>query len=193
MDNRFKLNNYLIRKKILTFVGSEFHIYDREGGNIIFYAKLKPFQWKEDIRIYTGEDKQTELLMIKARKAIDFSATYDVFDSSSGQKIGALRRKGWKSMLQDEWQILDTNDAEIGLISEDSALLALLRRFLTELIPQEFHVTMNGQQVMHVKQNFNPFVSKINIDFSQDTSNLLDRRIGIAAGLLLNAIEGKQG
>jgi len=33
---------------------------------------------------------------------------------------------------------------------------------------------------------------KINIDFSMDSFNTYDRRLGIAAGLLLCAIEGKQ-
>jgi hypothetical protein len=35
-------------------------------------------------------------------------------------------------------------------------------------------------------------VSKVTLDFRPDTSRLLDRRLGIAAGILLLAIEGKQ-
>jgi hypothetical protein len=42
-------------------------------------------------------------------------------------------------------------------------------------------------------RNFNPFVSKVNLDYSMDTQGLLDRRLGIAAAVLLLAIEGKQG
>lgn len=51
---------------------------------------------------------------------------------------------------------------------------------------------MKGKQVCIFKQNFNPFVMKINLDYSLDGEGLLDRRLGIAAAILLCAIEGKQ-
>ena len=43
------------------------------------------------------------------------------------------RRKGLKSLLKDEWTIMDPSDREIGLIKEDSALMATLRRFPGEI------------------------------------------------------------
>lgn len=97
-----------------------------------------------------------------------------------------------KSIIQDEWIVLDAQDNEIGIIKEDSTALALIRRFVTNLIPQTFECYINGTSVCTYKQNMNTFVSKINIDFSKNTGNVLDRRLGIAAGLLLCAIEGKQ-
>jgi uncharacterized protein YxjI len=189
---RFSHSNYLIRRKILSILGAAFHVYD-PSGNVAFYSKQKAFKLKEDIRIYTGEDMQTECLLIKARNVIDIAAKYDVFDSATNTKIGTFQRKGLKSILKDEWLILNTNDEQVGMIKEDSALMATLRRFLTNLIPQEFYGFIGESTVLHFKQNFNPFVSKINLDFSSDTNNLLDRRLGIAAGVLLCAVEGKQG
>jgi hypothetical protein len=192
MDERFKYTTYLVRKKILKLVGGAFHIFGPEG-DVILYSKMKAFKLKEDIRLYTGEDMQTELLLIAARKALDWSGAYDVTDSTTGERVGALRRKGWQSILKDEWHILDTNDNQIGTIVEDSMLLALIRRFLTNLIPQTYNGDVGGKPVLVFKQNFNPFVTKLNLDFSPDTENLLDRRLGIAAAVLLCAIEGKQG
>jgi hypothetical protein len=46
--------------------------------------------------------------------------------------------------------------------------------------------------VLTFQQNFNPFLAKIDLDFSSDVNGLLDRRLGIAAAILLCAIEGKQ-
>src|SRR5690606_22976810 len=129
------------------------------------------------------------------RKILDFSATYDVTDSASGQKIGSLRRKGLKSLLQDEWLILDAQDREIGRVREESTVLAVIRRFVdmaSLLLPQTFIGTIGDRQVFVFKQNFNPFLGKIDLDFSHDTQGLLDRRLGIAAAVLLCAIEGKQ-
>ena len=36
-----------------------------------------------------------ELMVIKARDILDFSAAYDVEDSTSNEKIGALKRHGF--------------------------------------------------------------------------------------------------
>ena len=44
------------------------------------------------------------------------------------------------NFFKDEWEILDVNDVVVGLIKEDSAMLAALRRIFTNLIPQKFHV-----------------------------------------------------
>ena len=71
---------------------------------------MKAFKLKEDIRLYTSEDMQTEVLSIQARKIIDISSAYDVIDSLTGAKVGALKRKGLKSILKDEWIIMDAED-----------------------------------------------------------------------------------
>ena len=188
---RFGQSRYLIRRKFFKIFGGAFHIYD-EAGNVAFYSKMKAFKLKEDLRLFTSEDMQEEVLTIKARSIIDFGATYDVTDSASGAKLGALRRKGLKSLLRDEWLILDAHDQEVGRIEEDSMALALVRRLLTNLVPQTFTGAVGGTPVLSFRQHFNPFIQKISLDFSMDTGGKLDRRLGIAAAVLLCAIEGQQ-
>jgi uncharacterized protein YxjI len=188
----FVHQSYLVRRKIFKFLGAAFHIYAPDES-LAFYSKMKAFKLKEDIRLYTGEDMKTEVLTIKARQIIDFAATYDVFDPMTGNaKVGALKRKGLKSILKDEWIILDENDREIGYIREDHIVLALIRRFISNLLPQTYSGEVRNKNVCVFKQNFNPFVLKINLDFSMDKDELLDRRLGIAAAVLLCAIEGRQ-
>lgn len=193
-SDRFGHRNYVLKKQFLKVFGGTFRIYDT-NGNLLFFSKQKAFKLKEDIRLWSGEDMSQEILSIKARKMLDISATYDVVDTASGQTVGALRRKGLKSMLQDEWAILDTQDREMGTIKEDSTALALIRRFIdmaSLLIPQSFHGTIGNNPVCIFKQNANPFLARIDVDFSADSNNLLDRRLGIAALVLMCAIEGKQ-
>lgn len=188
----FTHKNYLVRRKILKLFGASFHIFDPQG-NVVMFSSQKAFKLKEDIRVFTGEDMQTEVLTILARRIIDIAATYDVYDPmQAGMKVGALKRKGLRSVLRDEWIIMDERDNEIGLIQEDSMLLAMVRRLLTNLVPQRFAGFIRGTEVCTFRQNFNPFVMKIELDFSMDRGNLLDRRLGIAAAVLLCAIEGRQ-
>jgi len=192
MSERFSSPTYLVRRKVLTLVGAAFHIFDGEG-RLVLFSKLKAFKLKEDIRLFTGEDMTEELLAIRARKVLDISATYDVTDSRTGERIGAVQRKGLRSVLRDEWVLRDATDREIGTVREDSVGLALVRRFLSNLVPQSFDVEMAGQKVATVRQNFNPFVLKLTVDFSGDPNGLLDRRLGLAAVILLCAVEGRQG
>ena len=190
-NDRFGHQTYLVRRKVFKIFGGAFHIYD-PTGQVAFYSKLKAFKLKEDIRLYTGEDMQTEVLVIQARSVLDIAATYDVYDSATNEKVGALKRKGLKSILKDEWIFLDPSDREIGLLKEDSLALALVRRFLINIFPQTFLAEMNGVPVCDMKQRFNPFILKLEIDFSPDVNRQLDRRLGIAAAILLSAIEGRQ-
>ena len=194
-DSRFRYPTYTIRRKFMKLIGGAFYVDDPSGA-VVLYANQKGFKLKEDIRLYTGEDMAQELLTIKARSILDLSATYDVWDAPTNQKIGALRRGGLKStFIKDEWKILDAQDREIGIIQEDSLALALIRRFIeyaTLFLPQKYHGEIGGAPVLEFKQSKNPLWIKIAADFSMDTSNILDRRLGIAAAILFSAIEGKQ-
>jgi hypothetical protein len=190
---RFSHQTYLVRKKFWQFLGGSFYIYDPSGGLVLF-SKMKAFKLKEDIRVFTDETLQTEALSIQARKILDFSSAYDVYDSATGQHVGALRRKGFKSSFyKDEWVILDAAEKEIGLIQEENAFLALLRKYLLgALVPQSFNAQIGGRQVAIFSQHFNLFATKLTLDFTADPQGQFDRRLGVAAGILLCAIEGKQ-
>jgi hypothetical protein len=137
-----------------------------------------------------GSGKQ--ILLIKARNIVDFSAAYDVVDLLQGAKVGALRRKGFKSIFRDSWELLDNDDRPIGKIQEDGALLATVRRFLSNRVPQSFHASVDGQQVALYKQHFNPFVFKLRVPFAPGARERVDPRLLLAGGILLAAIEGRQ-
>lgn len=188
----FTGDRFLLRKKILSLLGMKFHLFDPEGNTVLF-TQLKAFKLKEDIRIYATESMDQELIRITGRSVIDFGATYDVVDSATGDRVGAVRRKGLKSMLRDEWEMLGLDDRPLGIIQEDSAGLALVRRFLTNLVPQTFVGSMGGRPVLQFKQTFNPLMLKMELDFSVDEEEQLDRRVGLAAAFLIAAIEGRQG
>lgn len=191
MNDPFALDQYRARRKVLTLFAPKFHIYDI-FGNLVAYVEQKAFKLKEDITVFADEEKQQSLLRIRARQIIDFSAAYDVVDTSTQQTVGALRRKGLKSLLRDEWLLLDPTERQIGLLQEDSQLLAMLRRFLSNLIPQRYHIWLDGQEAGRIQQHFNPFVLKHDVDLRADTGRRLDRRLALAAVVLLLAIEGRQ-
>ena len=191
MNPIFQFPHYLLKRQAIALTG-KFRVYD-PMGNLVLFSEQKMFRLREDIRVYSDENKSQEVLSIKARQILDFSAAYDVVDTALNQKVGVLRRKGLRSLLRDEWEVLDANDNRIGNLFEDSIGLALLRRFvLGSWLPQNYDLTVGGTRVADLKQNFHLFRYELNLDFSMDISHQLDRRVGIAAGVLLAAIEGKQ-
>ncbi|RLG14807.1 MAG: hypothetical protein DRN66_00995 [Candidatus Nanohalarchaeota archaeon] len=189
ISDRFEHRKYLFRRKVFKLFGGAFHVYD-EAGNILFYSKQKAFKLKEDFRIYSDETQSRELLTIKTPQIFDISATYNVKDTTTGEPVGAIRREGLKSFLKDEWTFLSNDGHEIGKLTEESMSSALLSRFIN-LIPQKFIISANNREIARINQEFNPFVLKYLMTISEDP--LIDRRLLIAAGILLAGIERRQG
>ena len=186
----FQQDCFLARQKVFTFL-PKFYFYDLQGNALAFLRK-KVLTLRDEIRVFTDETQTMELLYIKARKIIDWGTAFDVTDSINHQKVGALKRRGWKSLIRKEWIIMDANDQEIGKIQEDSPFLAMVRRFLTNLIPQSYTFEIGGQEVGVAKQNWNIFAPKMKVDFTSDPVRRLDRRLLAAAIVLLMAVEGRQ-
>ena len=191
MRTAFQHNQYLLKRQVFALAG-KFRVYD-PAENLVLFSEQKMFRLREDIRVYSDESKSQELLTIQARQIIDFSAAYDVMDATTGEKVGVLRRKGLASLLRDEWEVLDASDQLRGLLFEDSVGLALLRRLLLgSLLPQNYDITFGETRVADLRQRFNLFRYELDLDFSMDPVRALDRRLGIAAGILLATVEGKQ-
>lgn len=190
MYSAFTHKKYLLKRQTFALTG-KFRFYD-PNGQLVMFSEQKMFKLKEDIRVYSDESKSREVLLIQARQIVDFSAAYDVIDASTNEHVGTLRRKGFKSMLRDEWEVLNPAGQVFATLFEDSLQLALIRRFLANLVPQNYDISIGETRVADLKQRFNLFRYELDLDFSMDTANQLDRRLGIAAGILLAAVEGRQ-
>ena len=190
----FQHERLIAKRQVFKLLGAAFRV-TTEDGRLLAYSKQKAFTLREDIRVYADEAMATELLYIQADRVIDFSAAYKVTDSQRGEYIGALRRKGWTSMVRDTWELLDADGNVRGHVKEDSTWKALLRRttdFASLLLPQTFLIQVDGQTVASMKQNFLGIPPKYTVDLSADDEGLLPRPLAVAAVILLLAIEGRQ-
>lgn len=192
IDYRWTASQYYLKRQVMKLIGGAFFIYG-PGERLCFYVHQKGFKLKEDITVYGDEAKTQPLITIRARQIMDFSAAYDVVDNATGQKVGVFRRKGLRSIARDEWDVCDASDQPYGKLIEDTLLVALLRRLLSNLIPQNYDIFIGEERVADLAQNFNPFTYHLKMDFSMDRVGKLDRRMGIAASVLMAAIEGRQG
>jgi len=191
VDSSFQYDQFVLKKQIVSLTGI-LRIFN-PGGQLVLYCQQKIFRIKEDIRVYSDDSKSREVLIIKARQVLDFSAYFDVMDSQYSTKVGGFRRKGIRSLVQDEWEVFNPQDNLIGILKEDSLNRALLRRFLLgRLLPQDYDLRAGMDQLADYKQEFNLLQYIMHIDFRKDAESILDHRLGLAAAILLAIIEGKQ-
>lgn len=180
-------DRYQAEKPMFRFFWSTYTI--KSNGRLCLYARQKAFRFKETINVYTDTTQTHCRLHISARNVIDFSATYDVTDATTGERVGSLQRQGVRSFLRDSWIINDGYNQPIGAIQEDSTMLALFRRVFLRWIPQTFQITVGGHPAGTIRQKFRFF--KLTYDVDHEHGHL-DNRLGLAASILLLAIEGRQ-
>ncbi|MFC1592500.1 hypothetical protein ACFL4C_00595 [Candidatus Omnitrophota bacterium] len=185
----FHPQQYLFRRKLLKLFGGAFHVFD-EQGNLLLYSELKAFRLRADFRVYADERKIEELLKITTPQILDFSSTYNVQDGITGENVGAIKRKGIKSIFKDEWVFLSNSGQEVGIMTEISILAALLSRFIN-IIPQTYVISAGNRKVAEIKQHFNPFILKYSMTILEPKP-LIDKRLLVAAGILLVGIEQRQ-
>lgn len=185
---------YTIRRKILKLFGAAFFVYD-ESGQVAGYCKQKAFKLREDIRIFTGTDCATELVVLKARNIIDFGATYDVL-LPTGESLGSFRRKGLRStFFRDEWHVFDADGQPLGTLAERGSVAPFVRRYVeiaAAFMPQKFDLHDTSQRhIAGYRQHFNWFVYRLGVAVHAEDTRL-DELMLLAGACLIAAIEGRQ-
>ena len=190
----YRHDRFIARRQVFRLFGGGFTLSSLDG-RLLASSEQKAFRLREDIRVMDGSTGGAEILHIKADRILDFSAAYRVTDPRTGETIGTLRRKGWTSMFRDSWEILDASGIARGRVTEDSGWKAAARRMVelaALLLPETFHIEVEGRIVGTMRQNFNPIVQKYFVDLTHDADAILPRQLAVATVILLLAVEGRQ-
>ncbi len=115
--------------KILSFA-SQFSVRD-SGGNLIAYARQKILALKEAVTVFADEERTRQLFSIKADRIIDWSARYN-FTSTQGANLGAVKRRGMRSLWKATYDILE-GDNPVMTIQEENAWIRLADGLLSEI------------------------------------------------------------
>ena len=165
-------------------------------GLPVAFVRQKRMAMKEDIRFFAHEDETEELFRIKARSLMDVGGRYDV-TTPAGERIGVLEKVFGKSLLRSTWRILDAGEQELAVAQERSMLIAIARR-VADLVPYgEFVPIIFQFQIDHGEQRLGDFTRPIGVrdrytlDLSGDVDRAIDRRLGIALGVALDALQSR--
>jgi hypothetical protein len=80
------------------------------AGRPVLHVKQKFFKLREHIELFTDQTRSVKLGDIKADRIIDWSARYSFVDAWGGA-IGAVGRKGWRSLWKANYQSYNPGDA----------------------------------------------------------------------------------
>ena len=165
-------------------------------GEPLAFVRQKKLALKEDIRFYADENEHEELFRLKARAVMELAARYDVL-APAGERYGVLQKIFGASLLRSSWRILDPQEEEIGKAYERSSSVALLRRLIDfvpygEFVPVLFHFTIeaDGRPVGELRRPVGVRDRYI-LDLSQDTERRIDRRLAVALGIALDALQSR--
>lgn len=198
LNPAFQHNEYVFRKKVLKLFGGAFKVFDGDG-NLVLYSKQKAFKLKEDFRVYSDENKTTELLSLKTDQIIDMDAKYNVHNSTTDEAVGSIGRQMLKSMVKDEWIFFSSDGQQIGKLTESSTTGAIIRR-MVNFIPfinlfsglflrSYIIVDSNDTKLAEIKQKLTLSVLKYKMNVIEENPSI-DRRLLISMGILLAGMEG---
>jgi len=115
----------------LLALASQIYIRD-SSGNLIGYVKQKLLKIKEDINVFADEQQTRHLFNIKADRVIDLSARYN-FTDSAGRAIGAIKRKGMRSIFKANYEIFDGTGVQVMQIHEENGWIKVMDSLVGEL------------------------------------------------------------
>jgi DNA-directed RNA polymerase subunit RPC12/RpoP len=168
------------------------------GSGVLSFVlgiKLSP---KRHISFFTDESKERLLLQVlQDKKFQPIVATYTVL-SPEGDLLGRMRKNYLYNFFRRKWDVFDHQGQIVLIGREDSLLLSLLRRLLGPMLGflrANFILVVprpDGGEVTRgeFNRNFTIFDRYV-LDLSRDRPRMVDRRLAIALGVLLDTGENR--
>jgi hypothetical protein len=176
--------------KIVT-IGTRIKIKDSAGRQVA-YVRKKKFKLKEDVGVYTDETQSRLLFRMKADRMLDFSARYAI-SGPDGHPMGAVGRRGMKSLWSSAYALEDAYGTEAGSIREENPWTKVLDGVMESLplgdalgglfFNPAYLAELYGKDVLHIQKQPSVLESSFRIDKLADLSE--DEEDLLLAGLIM--------
>lgn len=162
-------------------------------GNTLAFIRNIHCQYSQEIRVFTDPTLSFELLAIRPASRADDADQFTVTDSLTREFAGTIYHRHIAGELRQEWSLHSASAGKITVIREDSGFLALLRRYLTELIPQSYTFYVGSCAVGTAIPGNMLSAHTMEIDLTEEDAKLIDRRLLLAAVVLILAGKRQRG
>jgi uncharacterized protein YxjI len=146
---------------------------------------------KRHVTFYRDDTKKEPLLRVEQDRKFQFlTATYTVKDAA-GAVLARLSKNYLYNVIRKRWYCHDAKGALLSTIKEDSIILSIARRLLGPMlgILRTNFVFLSGEtQIGKFDRQFTLFDRYV-LDVSDDTKGVLDRRVALAIGVMLDTGE----
>jgi hypothetical protein len=166
------------------------------AGEPVAFVRQKKLSLREDIRFFADETESEELFRMKARQVFDVRGRYDV-TTPSGERVGVLEKVLGISFLRSTWKVHDANEQQVALAQEKSIHVAVLRRLIDfvpygEFVPIlfQFTILMDGREIGELRRPMG-VRDRYTLTLGGDADRRLDRRVGIALAIALDALQSR--
>jgi uncharacterized protein YxjI len=196
-------DRFVMRQRVKLVINQyEFSVPDESGdGEPFCFVEQKRFKFKEDIRFFADESKQTELLKILARQRFDPRARYDV-TLPDGTKVGEIQKVFGKSLLRSTYVIYGADGEEVARTRERSVPVAIFRRLIgwvpyvgayADWLPIAYDFEFfRGEQLIGIHRRRRwQWRDVYDLDFTADSERALDRRLILAIAVGMDALQAR--
>ncbi|MDP3910063.1 MAG: hypothetical protein Q8Q14_06700 [Gemmatimonadales bacterium] len=164
-------------------------------GLVTLFGVAIPLSAKRHVTVYRDGSKRDRLLeILQDKKFQPITMTYTVRDFR-GQPLARLAKNWLYNIFRKRWYVYAPGPANDPLFvaKEDSVLRSLLRRFLGPvfgLLRTNFIILRpeSDDVIGEFKRNFT-ILDRYVLDMSADPQHLMDRRIALALGVMLDTGE----
>jgi hypothetical protein len=150
------------------------------SGELVALVEQPWFRLRTELVMYADEAQLQPILVLKNRRFAALNMEHDLFDATTGQRLGVIRTRGWRSLWRDTWDILDGAERPAGQILEDGPWF--WRRVL-RFLPGRHHIDLGGRAVARIAQRFHLFRREFHL-FILPVEDPIEPRFAIACALI---------
>jgi len=156
---------------------------------VAFVLVLGLLAKKRHVHFYRDDSRQELLLeVLQDQKLAFLTHTYTV-NEPGGKTLARLSKNLLTDVFRKKWSVWSPDGRPLWEAKEDSVLMALVRRFLTRLVPLCFIFCLPGGQVVGEFNRKFTILDRYVLDLSSDSGRALDRRVALAMGVMLDTGE----
>ena len=163
------------------------------GGFAVLFVVGIALSAKRHVTFYRDASKRERLLeVLQEKKFQPITATYTVRDAK-GTPLGRFRKNYLYNTFRKRWYVDGPDGSAAYVAKEDSIILSLLRRVLGPffgLLRTNFIILRAGSDevIGEFKRKFT-ILDRYVLDMSADRQRLVDRRVALALGVMLDTGE----
>jgi uncharacterized protein YxjI len=156
---------------------------------VAFVGAIGLLSKKRHVHFYRDDSRRELLLEVLQDQKLAFLTHTFTVNEPGGRTLARLRKNLLTDIFRKKWSVASPDGRHMWHAMEDSVLLALVRRFLTRLVPLCFIFCLPGGQVVGEFNRKFTLLDRYVLDLSRDSARALDRRVALAMGVMLDTGE----